>query len=367
MTQRARVHRLAGAIRRLADPGDKLHQKLCEETPHMSPETMSKGLVMSLGPWDETGISALVAEEQNYCAGGVPPQLCLVVLGGVLPPSHVQAIAYPYLLGAELIVKHPSRDPLFAAVFAEALEDELLIVERLGFGGIWNRADAAVAVGDDESIHAISQRIAAATPMLRFGHRSAINLVLGGAVARNRATAHDIALSVGTFDQLGCLSPREVLVVGSDDDAAALASSIDAELSAYPVRKSLGLEVESSLRAFREAALLEDHPIYGPDNLQWGVQVRVGGQYEGTPGGRHVVVRAIESLSALPEVLSPIAGRLSAVGLSGGPLDPATSRLLVRLGASRIVEPCLLQAPPPTWPHDGCRPLASLCRWYSYD
>ena len=144
MNSRARIHTLARAIGRLADPKDELHQRLCRDTPHMASETMSRGLIASLTPWDETGISALYAEEQSYCAGGVPPQLCLVVLGGVLPPSHIQAMAYPYLLGAELIVKYPSRDPLFAKVFAEALGDELLIVERLGFGGVWSRADAAV-------------------------------------------------------------------------------------------------------------------------------------------------------------------------------------------------------------------------------
>ncbi len=367
MTQHARVHRLAQAISRLSDPGDKLHQRLCAETPHMAPETMSSGLVASLTPWDETGLSALVAEEQSYCSGGIPPQLCLVVLGGVLPPSHIQAIAYPYLLGAEIIVKHPSRDPLFPAIFSEALDDELLVVERLGFGGVWSRADAAVAVGDDESIHAISQRIAAATPMLRFGHRTAVCLVLGGGVARTQSTAQSIATSIGIFDQLGCLSPREVLVVGSEDDASALAEAVSQELAQYPLRRSLGLEVESSIRAFRESGLIGSYAIWGPDDLQWGVQVRVGGQHEGTPGGRQIIIRAIEHLSALPEVIAPVAGRLSAVGVSGGPLDPATTRMLVRAGASRIVEPGQLQAPPPTWPHDGCRPLASLCRWFSHD
>jgi hypothetical protein len=364
---RARIHTLATAISRLVDPDDELHQRLCRETPHMSPETMSKGLITSLTPWDEIGLSALYAEEQAYCAGGVPPQLCLVVLGGVLPPSHIQAMAYPYLLGSELIVKYPSRDPLFASIFAEALGDDLLIVERLGFGGVWSRADAAVAVGDDESINAISRHIAAATPMLRFGHRTAIGIVMGAAVARSRSTAHDIALSIGTFDQLGCLSPREILVVGGEADAAALGEGIGQELATLPLRCSLGLEVESSLRSFRETGLAGDLPIFGPDDLQWGVQVRVGGTYEGTPGGRHVIVRAVESLSVLPEVLTPIAGRISAVGLAGGPLDPATSMMLVRYGASRIVDVGQLQSPPPTWPHDGCRPLASLCRWFSRD
>ena len=156
-------------------------------------------------------------------------------------------------------------------------------------------------------------------------------------------------------------------MVGSEDDAAILAEGIHSELATYPLRSSLGLEVESTLRAFREAGVAGESPIFGPDDLQWGVQVRVGGSYEGTPGGRHVIVRAIDSLTSLPEVLAPIAGRISAVGVAGGPLDPATSMMLVRRGASRIVEMSQLQAPPPTWPHDGCRPLASLCRWFSRD
>ena len=364
MRARDRIHRLAGAIERFRSEGDVLRERLLSETPHMSPETMAAGLDLSLGPWDETGLSALWSEEQPYLGDGIFPDLAVVILGGVLPPSHVQAIAYPYLLGAEVIVKHPSADALFPSLFAEALGPGITVVGRLGLGGLLSRADAAIAVGEDESVRSLACELPASTPFLGFGHQTAVTVVLGTPAAGAESVAESIARDILCFDQLGCLSPREVFVLGDFATAANLASSLARAMkrSAAP-RKALGPAIEAAIRLVREEALVAGEPVLGPDDLQWGVIASRQAVWTGTPGGRHVIVRPVPRLSQLPEALSPMAGHLSAVGVAGGDLDDGTVRALARLGASRVVPAGELQTPPPTWPHDGRRPLASLCRW----
>lgn len=367
MTDSDRIHRLARAIERFLTPGDVLRERLCAETPHMAPETMALGLDVSLEGWDEAGIASLWSEEQAYMEGGLPPDLVAVILGGSLPPSHVQAMAYPYLLGAELIVKHPADDALFPMLFAQALGERVTLVGRLGLGGVLGRADAVIAVGDDETVRTLQAEVAVATPFLGFGHRSAVELVCGSAVARSEEVAVEIARDLTLFDQRGCLSPREILVVGDKADAATLAGHIAAACIDLPRRRPLDVAIEGALRQEREASLALGRLTLGPNDLQWGVRVEEGGTWTGTPGGRHVVIRTIDRLSSVPEVLAPLAGHLSAVGVAGDDPDPPTRAALMRLGASRIVPVGRLQSAPPTWPHDGRRPLAALCRWCGSD
>lgn len=327
---------------------------------------MAEGLTISLGPWDETGLMALWSAEQPYLDGGLAPRLAAVVLGGVLPPSHVQAIAYPWLLGADIIVKRPSRDPWFVDHLAAALGPGITLVDRMGLGGALGRVDAVVAVGSDASVREVLSNVPVSTPALSFGHQTAIAVVPGPA-ARSEPVAASVVRDLATFDQLGCLSPREVFVVGNLTDARHLAGNVAMGLARAPRRLALDVACEGALRGARESALLRGHEVLGPDDLQWGLTVVEGGEWCGTPGGRHAIVRVVPTFEALIDALSPIRGHLSAVSVAGTDLAPGTREALVRLGASRVVRSGQLQAAPPTWPHDGRRPLASLCRWFGRD
>jgi hypothetical protein len=361
-TTSARIHRLAAVTQRLRTHGDALREQVCRDTPHMLPDVMAEGLDVSLADWDEAGLASLWSEEQTYMEGAVLPRLVAVVLGGVLPPSHLQAVCYPYLLGADVIVQHPSADPLFPQLLADALGDAVTVVGRLGLGGVLGRVDAVVAVGDDDSVHSVAGEVAVGTPFLGFGHQTAIAIVHGPTV--NPPLAADLFRDITLFDQLGCLSPREILVVGGMGEATSLAREIAAQMEALPQRGPLGVAIEGAVRSAREMALTHGHTTYGPDDLSWGIQVVDGGQWRGTPGGRHIIVRTVDSALSIPEVLAPVRGWLSSVAVGDGLLDAVAREGLVHLGASRIVRPGRLQCPPPTWPHDGRRPLASLCRWF---
>ncbi len=358
-----RIHQLASAIDRFRTPGDPLRERLLAETPHMHGEIMAHSLDLALEGWDEPGIASLWSEESVALDGAITPELVAVVLGGVLPPSHIQAIAYAYLLGAEVIVKHASQDPLFPALFAEALGDGITVVSRLGLGGVLARADAVIAIGDDDGVRAIQAEVAVGMPFLGFGHRVAVELVGDPGAARSTDLAAEIAKDISAFDQLGCLSPREILVVGTPNDALALAMNLDALLTHLPDRASLGPAIEGALRHEREMAKVAGHTLFGRDDLHSGGWIVDGGAWTGTPGGRHVVIRTVEGLAAALEALQPIAGSVSAVGVAGFEPSDHLRAQLARLGASRVVPAGRLQCPPPTWPHDGKRPLVSLCRF----
>lgn len=359
--QRARA--FGAAIGRLLNPADRLHQRLLAETTTMAPETMRVGLARSLGGWTPRAMIALLHADRERLATALPPRQVAVILAGSLPPSHVQAVAYPYLLGASVFVKPPSADPVFPQLLAEATDGELTLIDRPWLDRRLHEMDAVVAVGDDETVREIRSRLPVSTPCLAFGHKTALGLVIGASAARARTVADAIAVDVGTFDQRGCLSPREVLVVGGMPAALTLAQGVAERLRDLPRRADLGPTLEGALRMYAERAALLGVEAYGVDDLQWGVALHRGGRWAGTPGGRHVVVRAIPSLGDLPDALAPLGGFLSSVGVAGSGLSSRTRRAIARLGASRIVGAGRLQAAPPTWPHDGTLPLLSLCRW----
>lgn len=362
MTVESRVLRLSQAVGTFCNPGPTL-EKLCNETPHMAPESMARGLKDSLAGWSESGIRALWEQEQPFLAGAQFPSKVAVILGGVLPPSHIQAIAYPYLLGADVMVQYPSADPVFPVLFSELLGPKVTAMSRSELGEQLIDADAVVVVGDDSSIRAVESSIPVSVPVLGFGRRASVGLITDTTHVDLSAAGFTIAKDVGTFDQLGCLSPAEIIVVGDRRFAVLLAESIAAHLNLLPARTRLDVGAEATLRGYRSDAIARGVPVYGPDDLQWGITVERDGQWVGTPGGRHVIIRYLNSVTQIVDVLKPLKGHLSAIGFSGPALDREIQRELVRFGASRFVPLGTMQHAPPTWPHDGRRPLAALCRW----
>ena len=358
---RQRVQRLSRAIHCFKTPGDPIRERLCSETPHMSPETMARGLDVSLQGWNASGLLALWEEESPHLTDAVIPRVVGVVLGGVLPPSHLQAMAYPLFLGARIIVKPPQADPLFTDLFRACYDDDITVVDRAGWQNRLDEMDAVIAVGDDASVRQLSSHIPLSTPFVAYGHRTAIALVDGDAV--DAGISEGLARDVGVFDQLGCLSPQEVFVVGSSDEADTVAWTLADHLALLPPRRDLGPSLEGAIRSFREMAIMRGDVVHGPMDLSWGIVRSNGGPWTGTPGGRHVVVRHVLDHQAALVALDSLHGRLSAASYAGSGIDGPLRAGLIRHGASRIVPVGRLQCAPPNWPHDGQRPLAALCRW----
>jgi hypothetical protein len=258
----------------------------------------------------------------------------------------------------------PSRDPGCPTLLCNALGDGIEIISRSDVPSALADADAVVVVGDDDSVRTIASQLPVSTPVLMFGDRTSIGLVVGPEAANNPDTARRFTIDISCFDQLGCLSPREILIVGTASDGDSFAEHLESAMRVLPNRHSLPIDIEGAIRGWVDDARM-DGSVRAPGNLQWGIATRRGGHYVGSPGGRHVIVRTVPSLADVRAALAPIAGKLSAVSHAGAALDASTTRALVRFGASRIVEAGRIQATPPSWPHDGVRPLDHLCRFWS--
>lgn len=353
-----RCDELSAAVRRLLDRADPLHERLVRQSPYFHADTLEAGLSLSLGGWT-SGERLYRHVRAQVHASAVPPQRAVVVLGGVLPPSHVQAIAYPFCLGADVLIKPPSADPLFPALFAEALGRHVQLIGGADVPAAVRAADAVVVVGSDEAVRGVSALTPVGTPWLGFGARTAVSIV-GGQLGAD--DARRLAIDVTTFDQRGCLSPTEVLVVVGE--SSRVASSLADAMRALPPRRRTGIDEDALTRA-RELAWLRGDTVFGPESGgpergEWAVIAAHGGQFTGTAGGRHVIVRAVDEVSA---ALAPLRGRLSAVSTNVAVDVPA----LARLGAARVVPLGSLQAAPPEWPHDGRLPFTALCRYVGRD
>src|SRR5690606_2376119 len=91
---------------------------------------------------------------------------------------------------------------------------------RASVGVPCSEADAIVAYGRAQAIEGIRPRAPAHTPVLDHGPRLSIGFVAGDALADGtppERIAHDIARSVATFDQQGCVSPNGVYVEPGGD------------------------------------------------------------------------------------------------------------------------------------------------------
>lgn len=346
MSLAERAERFARAVGAFLDPGDPARARYLAASPHFHPDLLSRSLERSLRPWADP--ARLVEALQAECAAPpgvtlVPPERVAVVLGGVVAASHVQAMAYPWLHGASLALKAPAADPLFPALFADALGERVTWVSEAdrALAG----ADAAVVVGSDAAVRALQPLLRPSAPFLGFGHRQSAACV-GAADALDA-----LALDVGLYDQRGCLSVGEVLV--PEGEGEVVAARLGAALSTLPPRHR-GAD-EDALRRFRELAVLRGDALsFCGDAV---VRLVRGGGVEPTPGGRFVTVREVPDRLA---ALAPLAGALGTLVV--GDAAPVSLHRLARLGASRVVAPGEAQAAGPEWPHDGVAPWALLCR-----
>ncbi len=342
---RARAEQFCAAVARfLQDTPERASYFARCEVFH--PELLDTSLECSLRPW--TDPARLVAAALDDLGPErpevelIPPLVAHVVLAGVVPASHVQAMAYPWLLGAHVRVKAPSMDPHFPALFAAALGARVEPVTGRGTSG-----DAVVVVGGDGAVAAVRAHASGGAPVLAFGDRISVAW-LGDCAEVDWA---GLALDVGLYDQRGCLSVVEVLVAPGHAESSA--ASLGHALDQLP-RRRLG-DDEDGIRRARDLWVLEGRRCLRYRDAT--LFVVAGGTVEAGPLGRTVVVREVVSPLGALETLR---GRLGTVVVAPGARPPLGE--LGRLGASRVVLPGHAQAAGPEWPHDGVSPFGGLCR-----
>ncbi len=393
LEERTRV--LGAVLTRWRDPASPERRALLEAHPAasgFSRETLEAGLALGLEPLTAQALEALVERElAPALAAGLrlrPFATTSVLLAGAIPMPALLQIVLSLVAGSPVLVRPSARDTTSAELVRrsiEAVDRELgRAVAVVDFPSDDSDAMASfcaspciVASGSDATLHSIRARIHAGQRLVAYSNRHSIAVVDASQCegAQLGWLAEALSLDVALWDQLGCLSPTAVCVLGQGaaDVAPRLARTLAEQLAQREVALPRGA-VDASTAALIATARGEAEmrvaaagagALHASPGTAWTVSLEPDALWRATPLHRFVRVYALASTTELDTTLVGAGvGVLSNVALAG--FDAATrERLHASLcahGASRFCAPGLLQAPPLDWPHDGQPLLTPLVR-----
>lgn len=373
------------------DPRSPWRLELERELPSatgFSPEVVTRGLTRALETWTADALGELVRNELGsrapYGSGpghAIGFETTAVLLAGSIPMPTIQALLLPLLLRSPVLAKTASRDSITARLFAKSLEQvdpELgRCIEVVDFGSndreavrAMLRAPCVVAYGSDETIGSLRTQVDASQRFVPYGHRMSLAVV--GGLADEREVSAELALDLALWDQLGCLSPAALYVVGEEPQLATRIASRLAE-AMEELGKSLPrgefapatqvqiahARSEAELRAASSPAMA----VHAGAQLSYTVVLETDARWRPTPLHRFLRVHPVPTRAALQGALRPLTRHLSTVAIAGHGSDEAdVASDLMALGASRICRPGQMQTPPLDWRHDGQSPLLPLAQ-----
>jgi hypothetical protein len=331
-----------------------------------SEATVREGLRLALADWNEAALRRVLTRE----LAGRPTErrtgfaLTSVLCGGAIPMPTLLQILLSLLVRSPVLVKPASHDPVTARWVQRSLAEidpalgECVAVVDVDHGDEEQlrallASDCVVCSGGDATIASVARRIRPEQRFVAYGHRFSI-----AAVAADRldhADADRVALDVSLWDQLGCMSPVEVYLVGAQSaTAGAFAESLASALARREEQAPLGevdLASASLIRHERDAARMRaaaggPGSLHESAGLRWTVVEEPDDSPRPAPLHRFVRVRTAPTPDALQRTLAPRAHQLSTVGVSGDLAIPA-------LGESRQCALGRMQTPPLDAPHDG--------------
>jgi len=355
-----------------------------------SREVVEKGLDLALGEWSGDALRRTVRDEKSGLLARpgrslAPFASTSLVLAGAIPmPSLLQPLL-SLALQSPVLVKSASRDPVTPKLLVESIaatDPEIArAIEVVSFSSDDTAslvpllaAECVVASGSDETMRAIQARLDASQRFVAYGHRLSIAVIDADAVDEQREPlAESLSLDVALWDQLGCLSPAVIYVVGRGAVAASvalgetLADRLEEKSRSLP-RGEVAASVAATIANERDAAAMRSaadgdvHVRAGRDG-SWTVVTEADAAWRPCPLHRFIRLLPIEDAAELAFATRPIARHLSSIALAIGRADRHDVRSHVaRLGASRICAPGRLQTPPLDWPHDGQPLLAPIAR-----
>ena len=358
-----------------------------------APETLRQGLELGLEGWSGPALRAVVEAELGSIEkdheardGSIRGYASTaVILAGSIPMPSLLALLSPLLLRSPVLAKPASRDPVTAALVARSVAEVdpqlgtcLQVTAFPGHDPACTRAllqaECVVAMGSDATLSEIAAALPAGRKLVAHGHRASI-AVLGEEATRGHALeefASALALDAALWDQLGCLSPIAVYVVGggheaSERTASALARALEYGETRWPAGGVVAAAAaerahEIEVARMRAAAGARVSLHEGADG-RWAVVCEEDAQLRAAPLHRFLRVHPVEDLTALESAVEPLARHLAGVAQAGfGNASTAAEKLFARLGASHICAPGRLQAPPLGWHRDGQPVLLPLAR-----
>jgi len=287
------------------------------------------------------------------------------VTAGNIAGAGLHELLMTLLAGRGAIVKTATGEPHFFAAFSATLaEFDPQLGKRIAVFK-WSRenpaltcalaaaSDFIVAYGDDKTIAALDGSCAK-----RFSFGSRMSIAVLADPALNAAIASTVARDVTLFEQLGCLSPHQIFVEGTElrtrEFAVSLARSLE-ELSAVLSPASPGLEDAAAVRRARETARWraiagEALELFEGRRLAWTVIYDPAARLTVAPGFRTVRVSTYAGFSDLSDRLALGRGRIEACAVAG---STELKGSLASLEIPYICEPGAMQSPPLEWRHGG--------------
>jgi hypothetical protein len=289
--------------------------------------------------------SATNSELRSLVAAAGDAERVHVVLSANVFVAPLRAMALARAASARVTVRPSPRDPTLARELVIAAGDEAMsIVSERDVAAV-SRGEIHV-YGTDETVLAVRAR--ARPGVVVRAHGSGMGIVLVTRAADVAAAADAIATDVVPFDQRGCMSPRLVIVEGSEARGDALAAALHERLDEWDVRVPRGdLAEEERMQStsWRETIRFAGRVWLGEGHLvgfsPWAGAAAV------PPPGRHVHVASLATFDDAPAALAPLARHLVVIGTD----DPARIEGAAPKGV-RVASLGFMQRPPLDGPVD---------------
>jgi hypothetical protein len=333
--RRARVERLVAAARVLSSPhgpaGRALRQRLLE-TSGLSAQNIELGLTRCL----ETTPS--LAELQGLLSSTPEAPRAHVLLSANVFVAALRAIAIGLASSESVQVRASRRDPALAQALHALVPGLFELATQLSP----EPGDHFWSYGADATIAELRRDLPAGVWFHQHG--AGIGAVVVDAQAWTTTDALAVALDTVLFDQRGCLSPRAVCVLGSNEQARSIAEAIARELGALEREVPMG---RSNVAELADARRDRDIAAYAFEVFDAGRSwVSVSGELVIAPSGRNLHV--VPSADAV-QTLAPFTRHITCIGTNAAALE---ARLRQAFTGARLVALGDMQRPPLDGPVD---------------
>ena len=320
------------------------------------------------------------------------PELLVHITAGRLPNPALMSIILGFLTRSAQFVKCASGTSLLPRLFAHSLREVeaklaacIEIAEWPGGtepleSALFAQADCVTAMGADETLSTVRERIPPGVRLLGYGHRLSF-----GYVAQEVLSNHSLpkvvaaaARDVVGWNQLGCLSPHAIYVeTGGRNPPERFAEDLAGELArceeshprgGVPIETAAAIAARRGFYAVRAAHSNETQVWASPGSTAWTVVFENHPRLHPSCLNRFIHVKAVAGMEDALEGVEVFRGRVSTVGLAAsGTREQALAMRLARWGVPRVCPLGRMQYPPPAWRHDGRPALGDLVTWTDWE
>jgi hypothetical protein len=306
------------------------------------------------------------------------PRLIYHICAGNLAVSAFTSIAHGLLLGVQNAVKLPGDrdDSTTRTEILRFIKDlpaplrKLVKAHRALDPKILRQADAVIAFGSDATMASLRAQTRWDQKFIAHGHALSL-LWIAEPANLTPSLARNCAIDVLTYDQLGCLSPQAIYVPRGTNISllgSKLATALEQQWKKIQPKPGRQLSVAARICEARDVAHALGHRVWLPlgNHLGWTLIHDPDPTFQPSPLHGVIYLRQVTE-SKLLAALTPVAGRISTVGVAGefseGRMSSRLQNLFLSLGVSRFCLAGRMQYPPLTWHHEGRPVLADLVTW----